>query len=87
MLRWKVRRSWDEEPDARTRVAAYARSFAAVKADGSDEAHTTIEFEGGYRGAGALAAQYVLMPFLESDERPPRRVLVGAGGAVQAVER
>lgn len=87
MLRWKVRRSWDEEPDVRTRANAYARSFAAVKVDGSDEAHTTIEFDGRSSGANALAAQYVLMQFLESDERPPRRVLVGAGGAVQSVER
>jgi hypothetical protein len=86
MLHWKVRRSWDELPDARSSASSYARSYAAVKVGGDDEAQTTIEFDSSYAGASALAAQYVLVPFLEAEDRPPRRVLVGATGEIATLE-
>jgi hypothetical protein len=79
MRHWRVRRSWDEHPDDRSVGIAYARCFATERLDGGDQTELTIEFVSA-RDATVLAAQYHLVPYLEAEDRPPRRILVGPGG-------
>ncbi len=85
MRHWKVRRSWEEHPDDRSVGVVYARCFATERVDGGDQSQLTIEFASA-RDATALAAQYVLVPYLEAEERPPRRILVGPGGKAMVRE-
>lgn len=80
MAVWEVINAWDHAPVGGA-DRDYARSFMLT--DGKVDTQATVEFAaGGSYPKIERAAADVLKPYLESEAKPPRKLVVARDGSV-----
>ena len=83
MALWKITSAWEHElPPGSDRD--FGRSFWL--SDGEREVQTTVEFARPSGGAGPNEARYALAAYVDVEDPPPRRLLVGRDKRVSVVE-
>jgi hypothetical protein len=83
MALWKITSAWNHEPQPGS-DRDFARSFTL--SDGEHEVRSTVEFARPSGQAGPNEARYALDGYVDLEEPPPRRLLVGRDKRVSVEE-
>ena len=81
---WKITSAWNHAPQPGA-DRDFARTFTL--SDGAREVRSTVEFTRSSRKAGPNEARYTLDAYVDLEEPPPRRLLVGRDERVSVDEK